>query len=162
MLRGGTAVGEFQLQSVRAGERAVQRMHLIEQQVATRREGRRDRAHPGRHIADPTEDTNSRVYQVETTVQRSGERRRLGLDPVDADPDRAAMSAALASDAAEKSVPVTWAPRRASDTVSKPIWHCTCRMLSPARSSSRPRAASNPARSPLPKLSAPATRPTVS
>src|SRR5215216_2853626 len=52
---------EFQLQSVRAGERAVQRMHLIEQQVATRREGRRDRAHPGRHIADPTEDTVSLV-----------------------------------------------------------------------------------------------------
>jgi hypothetical protein len=36
-------------------------------------------------------------------------------------PARAPMSPAFASDAAEKSVPVTWAPRRASVTVAKPM-----------------------------------------
>ena len=39
-------------------------------------------------------------------------------------PARLAIRRACASEAAEKSSPVMAAPRRASETVSVPMWHC--------------------------------------
>ncbi len=49
-------------------------------------------------------------------------------------PCRAARSRPTASAPGEKSRPVTRAPRRASDTVSVPMWHCRCATSSPVRS----------------------------
>jgi hypothetical protein len=39
-------------------------------------------------------------------------------------PIRPARSRAIRNEAAEKSTPVTRAPRRAQDSVSRPMWHC--------------------------------------
>jgi hypothetical protein len=53
-------------------------------------------------------------------------RRRVldvGLHEVDVDTRRTARLRAPASADGEKSSPVTWAPRRASEMVSVPMWH---------------------------------------
>lgn len=74
-------------------------------------------------------------------------------------PHRCARPRALASEAGEKSTPVTRAPRRASEIVSKPMWHWTWRT---SRSRTSPTAARTARPSSSVSESLPATSASVS
>jgi hypothetical protein len=54
------------------------------------------------------------------------------LDPQPGRPSEAASDLAASIAGAEKSSPLTSAPRRAQDSVSSPMWHCRCTSRRPA------------------------------
>ena len=67
-------------------------------------------------------------------------------------PSERASEAAADTAGAEKSSPLTSAPRRAQDSVSSPMWHCRCTsrfpVTSPASAASKGRSVLAPARKP--------------
>jgi hypothetical protein len=115
-------VGDRQIIVAEHGRERVE-LHKVE--AAVRLDELRHGLRPAAHVGQPVDRTEAGVDDIEALVVEQSRRvediTRTKRAP--SNPARCANSVAASMAGPEKSRPVTWAPSRAHDNVSVPMWH---------------------------------------